>query len=244
MNLVTSTQDEGRVASSGETPITASHSEPGKGFQAFISYSHAGEQGLARSIQLALESLGRPLFSLRSMRVFRDQTNLDANPDLWAGIERALDVSKTLILLASPRAARSAWIPREVAHFVGRYGKERVCIALATGITPWQSSQAEDEVLRLPECAVAKEVYERLVKPGKPPLVVNFAPFVAMSHEQRISSIEFLSAVAQIAGFLLNRASDELVNEHVAPAPGDPAGGHGRASTAGNVGWCRLGGGT
>ncbi|HEY7770137.1 TIR domain-containing protein [Longimicrobium sp.] len=217
MNHVRSPRDDTpRVSSRPWAPTTATRSTSGKGFQAFISYSHAGEQGLARSIQLALESLGRPLFSLRSMRVFRDQTNLDANPDLWAGIERALDVSQRLILLASPQAAKSAWIPREVAHFVGRHGKERVCIALASGTTPWQSEQAEDEVLQLPECAVTKDVYQCLVKPGKRPLVVNFAPFVAMSHEQRLSSIEFLSAVAQIAGFILNRAPDELVNEHVA----------------------------
>lgn len=217
MNHVSSPLDDTPpVSSLPPAPTTATPPSSSKGFQAFISYSHAGEQDLARSIQLALESLGRRLFSLRSMRVFRDKTNLNANPDLWASIQHALDASQTLILLSSPKAAKSIWIPREVKHFVSSRGKDRVCIALASGITPWHSPAAADGVLRLPECAVAEEVYHLLAQPSVTPLVVDFSGFVAMSHDERLSSIEFLRAVAQIAGFILNRPPDDLVNDHVA----------------------------
>jgi hypothetical protein len=59
-------------------------------YKAFISYSHDADECLAPALQSALHRFAKPWYSLRSMRVFRDRTNLAANPNLWSTIETAL----------------------------------------------------------------------------------------------------------------------------------------------------------
>src|ERR1700729_152844 len=83
-------------------------------YDAFISYSHAADSRLAPSLERGLRRLTRAWYQRQALRIFRDQTTLAANPDLYATIERALQQSGNFILLASPAAARSPWVRREV----------------------------------------------------------------------------------------------------------------------------------
>ena len=53
------------------------------------------------------------------VNVFRDETDLAAAPALWSKITAALDDSSHFILLASPLAAQSKWVKREVRHWLG-----------------------------------------------------------------------------------------------------------------------------
>ena len=53
-------------------------------FDAFISYSHAADGRLAPVLQAGLQSLGKPWYRRRALRVFRDQTTLSATPELWS----------------------------------------------------------------------------------------------------------------------------------------------------------------
>ena len=76
-------------------------------FDAFISYSHAADSALAAALQTGLHRLAKPWYALRALRVFRDETNLAADPSLWSSIETALSHSRFLILMASPEAACS-----------------------------------------------------------------------------------------------------------------------------------------
>lgn len=84
------------------------------GYDAFISYSHTLDGTLARALQTGLEQFAKPWYRPRALRVFRDTTNLAANPGLWSSIENALASSAWLVLMASPPAARSIWVNREV----------------------------------------------------------------------------------------------------------------------------------
>ena len=86
----------------------ASGSDPA--FDAFISYSHAGDAELAKAIQIGLHRFARPWHRLRALRVFRDQASLATDPDLWGSIPEALLGARYLTLLASPAAARSEWV--------------------------------------------------------------------------------------------------------------------------------------
>ena len=52
------------------------------------------------------------------MRVYRDKTDLTANPEGWPAIRQALDNSEYFILFASPHAAKSKWVKREVRHWI------------------------------------------------------------------------------------------------------------------------------
>src|SRR5262245_35561959 len=83
-------------------------------YNAFISYSHAADARLAPALRTALHAFARPWNRMRALRVFRDKTSLSASPGLWAKVELALAESEYFLLLASPEAARSAWVAREV----------------------------------------------------------------------------------------------------------------------------------
>jgi WD40 repeat protein len=106
-------------------------------YDAFISYSHAADGKLAPAIQRALHSLAKPWYRLRALRVFRDETSLSANPDLWAAIEKALAASKWFIYLASPLASRSEWVQREIDWWLTHHGSSSMLVVLTDGTLRW-----------------------------------------------------------------------------------------------------------
>src|SRR5215467_3455586 len=59
------------------------------GYDAFISYSHQHDGHIAPALENALERFAKPWYRLRALRVFRDTTNLGANPSLWGSIQQA-----------------------------------------------------------------------------------------------------------------------------------------------------------
>jgi hypothetical protein len=62
-------------------------------YNAFISYSDAADGALAAALQSGLHRFAKPMYKLRGLHVFRDQTNLAVNPALWSSIRAALDQS-------------------------------------------------------------------------------------------------------------------------------------------------------
>src|ERR1700760_3731511 len=87
-------------------------------YGAFISYSHAESAEVARGLQKWLQTYAKPWWRWRAVSVFRDETDLTAAPALWSKITEALDQSSHFILLASPNAAQSKWIKREVRYWL------------------------------------------------------------------------------------------------------------------------------
>lgn len=61
-------------------------------YKAFISYSHGADQKLAAALQTSLQQFAKPYYAMRAFTVFRDQTDLSADPSLWTKIEGALEV--------------------------------------------------------------------------------------------------------------------------------------------------------
>ncbi len=112
---------------------------PGWAYDAFLSYSHAADSGLAPALQRGLQRLTRAWYQRPALRAFRNQVSLAANPDLWGTIERALRESRYLVLLASPEAARSAWVGREVAFWQEHRDRGTFLIALTDGTIRWDS---------------------------------------------------------------------------------------------------------
>lgn len=109
-------------------------------YDAFISYSQAADSRLAPALQSGLERIGRPWWRLRALRIFRDQTNLSVRPDLWSAIEKALGGSAWFVLLASPKAAASRWVDREVAWWLKHRSADRLLIVLTEGELSWSES--------------------------------------------------------------------------------------------------------
>src|SRR5687768_14284810 len=102
-------------------------------YKAFISYSHATNDKVAPAIQLALHRFAKPWYKLRALPVFRDKTSLSVNPALWTAIEKALGESEYFVLLASPEAATSPWVQREVAWWLKNGAAERLFLILTDG---------------------------------------------------------------------------------------------------------------
>lgn len=112
-------------------------------YDAFISYSHAADGSLAPGLQHGLQTLAKPLYQRKALRVFRDQTSLSATPELWPTIEQALAASRFFILLASPDAARSPWVQKELDWWQSHRTHERLLISLTHGAIAWDPA-AED----------------------------------------------------------------------------------------------------
>jgi len=112
-------------------------------FDGFISYSHAADGKLAPAVQRGLHRLAKPWHRRRALWIFRDQTGLSVTPALWTSIERALDGSDHFVLLASPEAARSPWVNREIEHWVATKPADRILPVVTDGEWAWDR-QARD----------------------------------------------------------------------------------------------------
>ena len=113
------------------------------GYDAFISYSHALDGRLAPIFQQELENFAKPWYRLRSLRVFRDDASLTANPGLWSSIEGALAGSAWFVLMASPEAAKSPWVDREVSWWLAHRSAQRLLIVLTGGELLWDGSAGD-----------------------------------------------------------------------------------------------------
>jgi hypothetical protein len=109
----------------------------GLAFDAFISYSHAADGQLAAALQKGLHRFAKPLFKLRAVRVFRDETTLAMTPKLWPEIEKALRASRFFILMADPRSTQSEWVQKEVACWLDVKGANQILIVWTGGELVW-----------------------------------------------------------------------------------------------------------
>src|SRR5712671_6329684 len=114
-------------------------------YDAFISYSHAKDKPIAAALQSAVQRLGKPWYKRRALRLFRDDTSLSATPGLWPSIQEALRQSRFLILLASPDAAASRWVNKEVAYWLEHRGVDTLLIALTDGRLIWDETICDFE---------------------------------------------------------------------------------------------------
>ena len=115
-----------------------------KQFRAFVSYCHA-DRVFASALQRRLEAYrlprrlaGRvePLPGQAPGRigpVFRDRADLSAAEDLSAAVREAIADSAALIVVASPDAARSLWVEREIALFRELHPDAPILVAQARG---------------------------------------------------------------------------------------------------------------
>jgi MTH538 TIR-like domain (DUF1863) len=113
------------------------------GYDAFISYSRRQDDWLAAALQGGLERFAKPWHRVRGLRVFRDKASLSASPELWGSIEAALRDSRWLIVLASPEAARSPWVDREVAWWLANKSADRILLVATAERLQWDK-QAGD----------------------------------------------------------------------------------------------------
>lgn len=175
-------------------------------FDAFISYSHAADGRLAPALQRAMQQLAKPWYRVRALRVFRDESALSANPHLWASIEAALDESEWFVLLASPEAAESAWVDRELRHWLTTKSANRILLAVTDGTLGWNGARNALTGTAVPPAIV--EVFD-----GEPRHVDLC--WARTGTDLDLRNTRFRDAVAQLAAPAHGVGKDELEGEDV-----------------------------
>jgi YD repeat-containing protein len=178
-------------------------------YNAFLSYSHAADGRLAPALQSALHRLAKPWYRLRQLRVFRDQTNLAASPGLWSSIEAALADSEWFLYMASPAAAQSPWVQREIGWWLERRSPATLLIVLSDGDLRWDGAVNDFDwqtTTALP--ALARGAF------GEEPLFVDLR-WARNTTDLSIRHTGFRGAVLDLAAAISRRSKDELDGEDV-----------------------------
>src|SRR5829696_4556023 len=179
-----------------------------KGYDAFISYSHAADAPLAAALERGLERLARPWNRLRAMSVFRDETDLTLNPDLWGMISERLDRSSHLVLLMCPESARSPWVNKEVTHWCDSHGVDRVLMVWTDGELEWDDATGD---FAAGSSALASAIRQRFTHE---PLYLDLR-WAREAPDLTVASPMFRSAVAHVAAPIRNMAPGDLEGEDV-----------------------------
>jgi len=179
-----------------------------KDYDAFISYSNEADSRLAAELGQGLKRLAKKWNERRALEVFFDQASLSAAPHLWEELAENLDRSRHLVLLMSPEAAASAWVNREIEHFLSSHSDDRLVLVLTQGDITWDNaagdwSETSDAV---PECLRGRLSNE--------PLWVD----LRWAHDEEhldLRHSRFRDAVATIAAPLHGKSKDEIEGEDV-----------------------------
>lgn len=178
-------------------------------YKAFISYSHSVDNQLAPALRTALHGFAKPWYRLRTMRVFRDETGLAITPALWPSIQAALLDSEYFILLASPDAAASEWVQREVDCWLDHRPADHLLIALTHGEIRWNDAAHDFD------WNGTDALPRRLSKAfGSVPKYVDLR-WARMATDLSLRNPDFLTAIASVTSTLQGQPLDELVGEDV-----------------------------
>lgn len=178
-------------------------------FDAFISYSHQTDSQLAAELKTSLQRFGKPIFKLRAMRVFRDQTNLSIAPHLWGNIEAALASSSHFLLLASPQAAQSQWVRQEVEFWKRQKNPDTLYIILTGGDLVWDGGRNDFDWSRttaLPDNLGG-------LFPGEP-LYLDMR-WTHNATQLTFTGERFVQNVARIVAAIRGRAVDDVYGEEI-----------------------------
>ncbi len=163
---VAPTHDDGPVEAADAKKVSTPAPQPSiakskQEYAAFISYRHVEpDHTWAKQLHRALEQyrVPRQLATQRRVpsrlgKVFRDDDELSASPDLKREIESALVASRFLIVICSPRTPKSEWVNQEVLRFreLGRH--DRIVALLIEG----EPSQSFPKAL----CEIRRKVIDR-----------------------------------------------------------------------------------
>jgi tetratricopeptide (TPR) repeat protein len=176
-------------------------------YDAFISYSHARDKKIAAALQSVVQTLGKPWYKRRGLRLFRDDTSLSATPHLWPSIELALSQSPFLIFLASPEAAQSPWVEKEVVYWLANKSAETLLIAVTDGTLVWDAGKGDflwSNSTPLPACLKGKFAAEP-----------KWVDLRAYRDEVNRSDRRFMELAADFAAAIRGVPKEDLLSEEV-----------------------------
>jgi WD40 repeat protein len=184
---------------------TATDEDKSAEYDAFLSYAHRDRQ-VTVAIQKGLHQIGRPLGRLRALRVFRDDTNLTASPDLWGKITEALDHARYMIVVLSPQSAASHWVNEEINYWLSHRGHEHLMLVLGEGRLQWDATNGRFDPERSDAAPPA------LTEPGS----LRSEPlYIDVSHDAPwdVRSLTFRDKVTALAAPIHGKPKDQLAGD-------------------------------
>lgn len=178
-------------------------------FNAFISYSHAADGRLAPELQRALQRFARPWNKGTALRIFRDETDLSVNPALWLSVEQALKASEYFLLLASPDAATSKWVHREVEYWRKNRTADRLLLVLTAGEIVWQDLASDFDSEKTN--ALPKNLTGFF---QEQPRHIDLR-WVRTEEQWSLRNVRFRDAIAEIAAPLHGKSKSDLESEEI-----------------------------
>ncbi len=193
-------------------------------YDVFVSYSRDQlDRDVTVRLQDELQRFTRPWYRprARTLRVFRDQTNLPASPDLWGTLEAALSSSQWLVLVASPRSAHSAGVRHEVEWWREHRGPANFCIALVDGDLRWDDARNDFDWEAT--TALPREALEGAF--AKEPAWIDLRPVMAADGASRRGRLHWFTrspadprlqdATASMLAEIRQVPKDTLIGEHL-----------------------------
>ncbi|MFS8103843.1 toll/interleukin-1 receptor domain-containing protein [Lentzea alba] len=178
----------------------------GAEYGAFISYSHRQSTQVALDAKRLIESLGKRWHVRRACQVFLDRSNLAAAPELWNELVQELAKSRWFVLLASPDAAASKWVDKEIRWWLENRSADTILIAVTAGNISWDGDSGDwsadlDRTTALPGAL-------RGAFAAEPHWVDLRAPA-----DEPLSALELEDKIATIAAKVRGIAKDQLYAE-------------------------------
>ena len=177
-------------------------------YNAFISYSHENDAVFAKSLQQAIENFTRNKKEDRAIRIFRDESTLSVNSDLWNSIRDAILNSQFFILIALIQAAKSKWVKKELETFCAKNGASNVLVVLINGEIIWDSV---NECMNWSRTTSIPNINTAFLKE---PFYLD-AMSIPSKEYLNIRNLGFLSLVASLSSTILNIPKDQLVGIHL-----------------------------
>lgn len=182
-----------------------------RGYDAFISYSHRLDAAITARLQAELQRFAKPWYRIRALHVFRDQTSLAASPHLWTTIEEALSDSSWLILMASPEAAQSGWVSREISWWRAHRPMNHLLIAVTEGDLAWDETAGDLDWAAT--TALSKEALGHAF--SEEPRWVDLRWARDQADSLRSADPRLQDAVADLAAAIRHVPKDSLIGEHI-----------------------------
>lgn len=176
---------------------------------AFISYSHAADAVLAPALETALQRFAKPWYQIRALSIFRDASNLNLSPDLWNGISTALGGATHLVYLASPQAAASKWVGKEIEYWLTNRSIERLVIVVTDGAIEWDDAAKDFDwnvTTCLPRSAAGRFSGE--------PFYLDLR-WARQSTDLSLQHPRFKDAVALLAATIHGKPVEDMIGEDV-----------------------------
>src|SRR5579871_6280275 len=179
-------------------------------YKAFISYKHGSILPFSAKLGGSLRTYATGLFST-PRRIFRDEDHLVPSASLPDLIYRALENSSYLVLLASPEAALSPWVEREVRFWCHELKRiDRLVIVLVGGTLEVNGSDASIDWLNTN--AIPAMLSEYLTKV---PLYIDLRGLRCAEDLDERNPV-FKTAVARLVACLEHRDVQELIGYEIA----------------------------